>query len=76
VGLADELCAGRIAMVQEGGYSEAYVPFCAHAVLAALAGVENAVADPFLPIVLAQQPGADFNAAQTGALKAHPFWRD
>ncbi len=63
-------------MVQEGGYSEAYVPFCAHAVLAALAGMENAVADPFLPIVLAQQPGADFNGAQTGALKAHPFWRD
>ncbi|ATN32289.1 class II histone deacetylase [Rhizobium sp. ACO-34A] len=76
VGLADELCGGRIAIIHEGGYSDAYVPFCAHAVLAALAGRPNPVTDPFLPIVEAQQPGADFDKAQFDALRTHPLWRD
>jgi acetoin utilization deacetylase AcuC-like enzyme len=46
--LADELCGGRVAMMQEGGYSPQYVPFCGAAVIAELAGVEPLV-DPYLP---------------------------
>ncbi|MEO0678380.1 MAG: class II histone deacetylase, partial [Pseudomonadota bacterium] len=34
---AEELCAGRLVLVHEGGYSEVYVPFCGHAVLEVLA---------------------------------------
>ncbi len=34
---ADELCSGRVVVVHEGGYSEAYVPFCGHALIEALA---------------------------------------
>jgi acetoin utilization deacetylase AcuC-like enzyme len=76
VATADQLCNGRIAVVQEGGYAESYVPFCAHAVLAALAGVPDPVDDPFLDLVKAQQPSAAFNAAQIATLKQHPGWRD
>ncbi|MDN3556982.1 class II histone deacetylase [Halomonas maura] len=44
--LAERVCAGRLVMVHEGGYSEGYVPFCGHAVIQALAGSETAVPDP------------------------------
>lgn len=48
MGAAEALCGGRVAMSHEGGYSEAYVPFCGHAVVEALAGVETEVVDPLL----------------------------
>jgi acetoin utilization deacetylase AcuC-like enzyme len=52
---ADHLCGGRVAMLHEGGYSEAYVPFCGHAVLAEMAG--SAIA-----ALAARQPDARFDA--------------
>lgn len=58
VALADELCAGRLAVIHEGGYAEAYVPFCGLAVLEALAGKRSAVIDPELDFFAAQQPDA------------------
>ena len=36
--LADDLCGGRLAVIHEGGYAEAYVPFCGLAVVEALSG--------------------------------------
>jgi acetoin utilization deacetylase AcuC-like enzyme len=42
--------ADRIVLVHEGGYSDAYAPYCALAVLEELSGVSTGVADPFLPI--------------------------
>ncbi len=56
--LAGELCGGRLAIVHEGGYAEAYVPFCGLAILEALAGKRSAVADPELDFFKAQQPDA------------------
>jgi acetoin utilization deacetylase AcuC-like enzyme len=47
---ADALCGGRVAMVHEGGYAPAYVPFCGLAVLEQLSG-HTTVADPYLPLV-------------------------
>ena len=35
---ADTLCGGRLVMVHEGGYSEAYVPFCGQAIMETLSG--------------------------------------
>jgi acetoin utilization deacetylase AcuC-like enzyme len=46
--MATELCGGRIAFVHEGGYSNAYVPFCGLAVTEELSGLDSGVADPFL----------------------------
>ena len=44
--LAERVCAGRLVMVHEGGYSEGYVPLCGHAVIQTLAGSVTAVPDP------------------------------
>lgn len=46
--LARDLCEGRLAMVQEGGYSIHYVAICGATTVAALAGLEPIV-DPLAP---------------------------
>jgi acetoin utilization deacetylase AcuC-like enzyme len=61
---ADELCAGRLLLVHEGGYSEAHVPFCGHAVIATLAGSGISAPDPLEVRLDFQQPNADFVAYQ------------
>ena len=48
VSLAADLCGGRIVATHEGGYSNAYVPFCGLAVLESFAGIRTRVADPYL----------------------------
>ena len=54
--LADELCDGKLVLVHEGGYSEVYVPFCGHAVIAELAGSDITAPDPLAEIMEARQP--------------------
>ncbi len=46
--LANEICQDRLLMVQEGGYSTTYVPFCGLAVMEALSGIKTEVVDPYL----------------------------
>ena len=58
VAAADRLCGGRLVAVHEGGYSEAYVPFCGHALVEALSGERTEVADPLLDMFVAWQPDA------------------
>ncbi len=53
---ARKLCDGRLVMAHEGGYSEMYVPFCAHAVLSEMSGSEIEAADPLTERLGAQQP--------------------
>jgi acetoin utilization deacetylase AcuC-like enzyme len=48
--VADEVCAGRILMLHEGGYSTAYVPNCGLAVFEELLGWRSGLTDPFLPV--------------------------
>jgi len=45
--VAADVCDGRVAFVHEGGYSEAYVPFCGLAVMEELAGAKTGVEDPY-----------------------------
>jgi len=45
-------------MSHEGGYAEAYVPFCGLAVVEELADVRTKVEDPLLEFIKLQQPGA------------------
>lgn len=54
---AERLCDGRLVMVHEGGYAEAYVPFCGLAVMEELAGIRTPVQDPMLAFIEQQQPG-------------------
>lgn len=62
--VAERLAEGRLVLVHEGGYSEAYVPFCGQAVIEALAGVSTAVQDPLLGFIEQQQPNAEVRALQ------------
>ncbi|MGE0279093.1 MAG: class II histone deacetylase [Rhizobiaceae bacterium] len=73
---ADELCEGRLVIVQEGGYAETAVPFCGLAVLEELSGVRTEVEDPYLELMSLQQPPDEFNAAQLAVLERHPRYRD
>lgn len=56
---AARLCGGKLVVVHEGGYAEAYVPFCGHALLEALSGERTAVVDPVLEMAEAWQPGPE-----------------
>lgn len=62
---ADRLCEGRVVCVHEGGYSEAYVPFCGHAVIAELARSRIDAPDPLAATLTARQPEARFDAFVT-----------
>jgi len=68
LGLADEVCEGRLVVIQEGGYSPAYTPFCGMAVLEALAGVRVAE-DPFLE-VFEPMPGQKLTEEQRRYVEA------
>jgi acetoin utilization deacetylase AcuC-like enzyme len=45
---AEELCAGRLVATHEGGYSNAYVPFCGLPIFEEFAGIRTGVVDPYL----------------------------
>ena len=68
--LAEEVCAGRLVAIHEGGYSAEYVPFCGHAVIEELAGLEPMIDDPFdlgrvsSPLVLQPHQVAAIEAAR------------
>lgn len=61
---AERLCQGRLVLVHEGGYSEAYVPFCGLAAIEELSGIRTDVTDPLLEFVQMQQPNQAFAAFQ------------
>src|SRR5207247_2878291 len=47
LGLAEEVCEGRLVMLQEGGYSAAYVPYCTVAAVEPLLGLDSGITDLF-----------------------------
>jgi acetoin utilization deacetylase AcuC-like enzyme len=66
---AERLCDGRLVLVHEGGYSEAYVPFCGHATLEALSDAPMTAPDPLAETVSARQPGPRHDAMVDGVLR-------
>src|SRR5229473_6466907 len=63
---ASECCDGRLVVIHEGGYSEAYAPFCCVAILECLLGV-HMVEDPFLHY-FADRPGQAIQPHQSDAI--------
>jgi acetoin utilization deacetylase AcuC-like enzyme len=63
---AEDLCQGRLVCIHEGGYSEAYVPFCGVAVVEELCG-ERVVEDPFLA-AFARKPSQALQRHQDAAI--------
>ena len=59
---AADLCEGHLMLTHEGGYSEAHVPFCGHAVLETLSGSDIRAPDPLKDRIDGQQPGPRFEA--------------
>lgn len=45
VQLAEEVCQGRLVLLQEGGYSAPYVPYCTAAIVGPLLGVDPGIVD-------------------------------
>ncbi|MFQ5439212.1 MAG: class II histone deacetylase, partial [Paracoccaceae bacterium] len=69
--LADEICDGRVVMVHEGGYSEVYVPFCGHRVIAELAGSNIKAPDPLGDTIAIRQPNARMVALHQEIIKEY-----
>ena len=68
---ATAICNGKLVLAHEGGYSEAHVPFCGHAVIQRLAQSSIAAPDPLTDRLKGQQPIgplADFHLAMVDAL--------
>lgn len=53
---AEQHCEGKLVLAHEGGYSEAYIPFCGLATIEALSGLCSEVVDPLLDFIRQQQP--------------------
>lgn len=53
---AGKLCGGRLVAVHEGGYAEAYVPYCGVAIVESMSGLASDVVDPELDFFSAWQP--------------------
>jgi Histone deacetylase domain len=66
---ATELCAGHLVLCHEGGYSPAYAPFCALAIVEELSGIDTGVDDPFLEIFQGMA-GQDLTPHQLAAIEA------
>ena len=62
---AETLCGGRLALVHEGGYSPAHVPFLGLAVIEELSGIQTGVTDPFAEAIFFH--GAPYLAATSGS---------
>ena len=66
---ATELCDGRLVLCHEGGYSPAYAPFCALAIVEELSGIDTGVDDPFLEIFQGMA-GQDLTPHQLAVIEA------
>ena len=65
---AHEVCDDKLVLVHEGGYSEAYVPFCGHATIATLAGSQTDAPDPLGPVVAKRQPNSEMDRIHRGII--------
>ncbi len=66
--LTRDICGGKLLMVHEGGYSETYVPFCGHAVLAEMSGSAIHAPDPYGETWIKRQQDARFDAYLDGII--------
>jgi acetoin utilization deacetylase AcuC-like enzyme len=72
--LAREVCAGRLVMLQEGGYSVAYVPYCTVSAIEPLLGVELGIVDPNMDANELEQCASVFSRATREALAEARDW--
>lgn len=68
LGVARDVCGGRVVACHEGGYSPAYVPYCGLAVIEEMAGVKTGLEDPLLEL-LAAMGGQDIQPHQEAVVR-------
>ena len=74
VELANEACDGRLVMLQEGGYSAAYVPYCAVAAIEPLLNVDLGIVDLYATSSELERCGTILTVETLRALKAARHW--
>lgn len=74
LGLADEICEGRLVMLQEGGYSAAYVPYCTAAAIEPLVGVDLGVVNLYAGSAEVDRSETIFTEETRDALEAARKW--
>ena len=67
--VATEVASGRVVATHEGGYSNAYVPFCGLAVLEEMSGLRTRAVDPYLEELM-QMGGHDLLPHQAAIIDA------
>jgi acetoin utilization deacetylase AcuC-like enzyme len=73
--VADECCDGRLVATHEGGYSNAYVPFCGLAVIETLSGRRSEATDPYLDELMSMA-GHGLLPHQSAVIEAAAGWVD
>jgi len=74
VNLAEELCDGRLVMLQAGGYSTAYVPYCTVAAVEPLLGVDVGLIDLYATSAELERCKTIFTRETRDALVAARRW--
>ncbi|GHO64547.1 histone deacetylase [Ktedonobacter sp. SOSP1-52] len=74
VDLAEEVCGGRLVMLQAGGYSSAYVPYCTAAALEPLLGVDLGIVDLYAGAPELEECQHSFSQETREALNAARAW--
>jgi acetoin utilization deacetylase AcuC-like enzyme len=80
IDLAETHAGGRLVIVQEGGYSELYAPYCTLGIIETLAGERTGIAEPLTIERLSQQPqytaiGPSAEAALASIRATYaPYW--
>jgi acetoin utilization deacetylase AcuC-like enzyme len=72
--LAREVCDGRLVMLQEGGYSLAYVPYCTVSALEPLLGVDLGIVDLYATASELERSATIFTRATREALTEARSW--
>jgi acetoin utilization deacetylase AcuC-like enzyme len=74
VNLADEICDGRLVLLQEGGYSAAYVPYCTIAAVEPLVGIDLGITDLYADSSELERSQTIFTEETQQALVAARTW--
>lgn len=72
--LAEEVCDGRLAMLQAGGYSAAYVPYCTAAAVEPLVDVDLGIVDLYAEASELERCQTVFSQETQNALLAARKW--
>jgi acetoin utilization deacetylase AcuC-like enzyme len=74
VDLAEEVCDGRLVMLQAGGYSPAYVPYCTVAAVEPLLGVDTGLLELYPTAPELERSQTIFTQETQHALAAARAW--